>query len=258
MTAVAVYEGTVQHRRSTPVVRTTRWPVFMTALDVDALPGALDRLPLWSARRPAPVRFRRRDFLDGADTPLGDAVRELVAERLGRRPTGRVELLAHLRTFGWLFNPIAVYWCWTTDGSELDAVVLEVTNTPWHERHWYVLDARAAAGRTTTPKALHVSPFLGMDHDYRIRWAAPRDRVGLSIEVVAGGSTVFSASLAARRAPLTRRRALTLLVRYPLLTLRVSASIYAHAARLWLRGVRFVPHPRRRAEQERGAWSAAR
>ena len=256
MTAVAVYEGTVRHRRSTPTERTTHWPVFMTSIDVDALPAALDRVPFWSARRPAPVRFRRRDFFDGTDLPLGDGVRDLVAERLGRRPAGRVDLLAHLRTFGWLFNPIAVYWCWTADGSALDAVVLEVTNTPWRERHWYVFDARTAEGGASTPKALHVSPFLGMNHDYRVHWTEPGDHVGLAIEVVAGGTTVFAASLAARRAPLTGRRALILLLRYPFLTLRVSTSIYAHAARLWLRGVPFVPHPRRRRTEQQQQWCA--
>ena len=114
--AVAIYEGTVRHRRFTPTLREFAPKLFLAYLDVDALPGSLDRLPLWSARRPAPVRFRPRDFLDGTDRPLGAAVRDLVQARLGRRPTGPVHLLAQLRTFGWLFNPLADYYCWTPDG----------------------------------------------------------------------------------------------------------------------------------------------
>ena len=147
---VAIYEGTVRHRRFVPL-REFAPKLFLAYLDVDALPGSLDRLPLWSARRPAPVRFRRRDFLDGTDRPLGAAVRDLVQARLGRRPTGPVHLLAQLRTFGWLFNPLAVYYCWTADGRALDAVVLEVTNTPWGERHWYVLDARKRRDHARRP-----------------------------------------------------------------------------------------------------------
>ena len=105
MSAVAVYEGTARHRRFTPVVREFAPRLFLAYLDVDALPGSLDPLPGWSARRRAPVHFRRRDFFDGQAGPLGEAVRDLVEERLGRRPEGPIHLLANLRTFGWLFNP---------------------------------------------------------------------------------------------------------------------------------------------------------
>ena len=162
-------------------------------------------LPLWSARRPAPVRFRPRDFLDGTDRPLGDAVRDLVQARLGRRPTGPVHLLAQLRTFGWLFNPLAVYYCWTPDGRALDAIVLEVTNTPWGERHWYVLDAHGNMTTTTTAKAMHVSPFLPMDVDYRITWTVPDAELNLRIEVERDRTPVFDAELALRRTAVDRR-----------------------------------------------------
>ena len=131
------------------------------------------------------MHFRRRDFFDGRPGPLGDAVRDLVEERLGRRPDGPVYLLAHLRTFGWLFNPLAVYYCWSTDGHALDALVLEVTNTPWGERHWYVVDARVVTGAHVVSKALHVSPFLPMDVDYQLSWTAPRDTLRLDIAVAA-------------------------------------------------------------------------
>ena len=226
----------MRHRRFAPTLREFAPKLFLAYLDVDALPGSLDRLPLWSARRPAPVRFRPRDFLDGTDRPLGAAVRDLVQARLGRRPTGPVHLLAQLRTFGWLFNPLAVYYCWTPDGRALDAIVLEVTNTPWGQRHWYVLDAQSNMTTTTTAKAMHVSPFLPMDVDYRITWTVPDAELNLRIEVERDHTPVFDAELALRRTTIDRRRAVTVLARYPMLPLRVSAGIYAKAARLFAAG----------------------
>ena len=246
---IAIYEGTVRHRRFVPTFREFAPRLFLAYLDVDALPGSLDRLPLWSARRPAPLHFRPRDFLDGTDRPLGPAVRDLVQAQIGHRPTGPVHLLAQMRTFGWLFNPLAGYYCWAPDCRTLDAIVLEVTNTPWGERHWYVLDARDNVTTTTTAKAMHVSPFLPTDLDYRITWTVPDAELSLRIEVERDHTPIFDAELALRRATLSRGRAVTVLARYPMLPLRVSARIYAHAGRLFARGVPVHRHPSRRRER---------
>ncbi len=221
--------------------------LFLAYLDVDALPGSLDPLPAWSGRHRAPVRFRRGDFFDGRDGPLGNAVRDLVDQRLGRRPSGSIHLLAQLRTFGWLFNPLSVYYCWDAGGDTLDAVVLEVTNTPWGERHWYVLDARNGGESATTGKAMHVSPFLPMDVDYRVTWTTPGEALELDIQVVREGTTVFSAGLALRRKVLDRRSAATILVRYPLMPLRVSLAIYRKALSLFLARVPLYRHASRHA-----------
>jgi DUF1365 family protein len=239
----ALYEGVATHRRHTDPKRVFAPRLFMTMLDVDALPGALDPFPGWSGRRIAPIRFRNRDFLDGGDAPLGDGVRDLVEACLGRRPAGRVTLLAHLRTFGWLFNPIVVYYCWSADGDGLDAIVLEVTNTPWGERHWYALDARDWNRSTTVAKAMHVSPFLPMDVDYRVTWTAPGDDLRLRIDVARAGKHIFDADLRLHRIPLDRRRAVTMPLRHLLMPLRVSIGIYREAAKLALRRARFFPHP---------------
>ena len=246
--ADALYCGTVRHHRSTPIVNTFTHRVYFAYLDVDALPNSLDRLPLWSARRPAPIHYRRRDFFDGASKPLGDAVRDLVEERLGKRPTGRVCLLAQLRTFGWLFNPLAVYYCWRAGDGSLDAIVLEVTNTPWAERHHYVIDACAvdavsATLHTSQPKALHVSPFLPMNIDYAITWTVPGDTLSLRIEGRHGDHTSFFAELAVRRRPLNSRNGTAILATHPLMPMRVSASIYFHAMKLFGRGVPLHGHP---------------
>jgi uncharacterized protein len=249
MSAAAIYEGTAHHQRPAPHAREFAPRLFLAYLDVDALPASLDRLPGWSARHPAPVHFRREDFFDGAATPLGDGIRELVRERLGRRPTGPVFLLAHLRTFGWSFNPVAVYYCWEPDGRALDAVVLEVTNTPWGERHWYVFDARHHGTVQSTPKEMHVSPFLPMDVDYRVSWSVPGDRLDLDVAVQRGDTTLFAAGLRLKRTVLDRRTAATVLLRYPLLTLRVSLTIYRRALALFAGRVPLYRHPARTAQE---------
>src|SRR4029077_6925732 len=164
-----------------------------------ALPDALDAVPGWSARHRAPVQFRAEDFFTGDGRPLGDGIRDLVQQRLGRRPDGPVHLLAQLRTWGYVFNPLAVYYCWDRGGHGLDAVVLEVTNTPWRERHWYVFDARTGRASDTTPKTMYVSPFLPMDADYRVSWTTPGDGLALDIGVERDGTTIFAAGLSMRR-----------------------------------------------------------
>lgn len=249
MSTLAVYEGTARHRRLAPVVREFSPRLFLAYLDVDALPGSLDQLPGWSARHRTLVQFRRRDFFDGRPGSLGDAVRDLVEERLGRRPDGSVYLLAQLRTFGWLFNPLTVYYCWRANGRSLDALVLEVTNTPWGERHWYVIDARTDSGAQTVPKAMHVSPFLPMEVDYQVSWSAPGDTLHLDIAVTRNGQTMFSAGLALRRRVLDRRHALGVLLRYPALPLRVSLAIYRQAVALFLTRVPVYRHSPRPAQE---------
>lgn len=244
-TGTALYEGTLRHRRFGATPRSFTRRVSYTYLDLATVHQDLDRLPLWSARRPAPVRFRRRDYFDGSDRPLDEAVRDLVGERTGIRPAGAVGLLTQLRRSGWLFNPMSAYFCHSADGLRVESIVLEVTNTPWNERCWYVVtvDPDRPAGPWDFPKEMHVSPFLDMELTYRLRAEGPGDRLTLRLEDRRGEDLVFAVDLALRRARLDRRRAVLSAVRRPLATWQVSAAIYVHAARLWARRVPVHRHP---------------
>ena len=137
----AIYTGTVRHRRLKPAGHAFSYKVFMPYLDLDELPALLDRVPAWSARRPALARFRRSDFLGDARRPLKEAVYDRVEEVTGERPCGPVRLLANLRYFRLIINPISCYYCFAEDGETLRFLVAEVTNTPWGESHSYVLRA---------------------------------------------------------------------------------------------------------------------
>jgi DUF1365 family protein len=239
--ASAIYEGIVAHRRRTPVVHDFRMRLFLMYLDLGELSQALAGVP------PLVARFRRADYLGDPAQPLDEAVRELVQERLGLRPAGPVRMLAHLRYFGHCFNPVVFYWCFAPDGARVEAVVAEVTNTPWGERHAYV-----AAGRgnpvhvleSRHEKALHVSPFMQMGMEYRWRVSTPGERLAVAIETFdADQRPVFDAHLALRRRPLTQASLTRVLARHPAMTLRVLAGIYGHAVRLRLKGARWHPHP---------------
>jgi len=178
MTASALYEGWVRHRRHTPVEHSFKYRHSMVLLDLDELPGILDRHPLFSARRPALARFRREDHIGDPDLPLAGCVRGLVAERTGTRPEGPIRLLTTLRTMGHNFNPVSFFYCFAPADDGVEAVVAQVTNTPWGERHAYVLARRGeTVMRDTMDKAFHVSPFIGMDNRYDWRVTEPNGQL---------------------------------------------------------------------------------
>lgn len=242
----AIYEGTVRHRRVAERPHEFRYGVAMAYLDLDELEaGAVRGL---TRERPGLVRFRRADYLGDPRTGLADAVRELVAQRLGAAPQGPVRLLTHLRSYGHCFNPVSFYYCFAPGGERLEAIVAEVTNTPWGERHAYVLPRGAGAGDGAViggsfDKALHVSPFMGMDQRYEWRAPAPGPTLSVHIESRERGTRAFDATLNLRRRPLDRRTLVRTTVRYPAATQRMLVLIYAHAVALWLKGVRIKPHP---------------
>jgi DUF1365 family protein len=252
--ASCLYEGTVRHRREIQPRDEFRHPLFMVYLDLDELPGLFEGRALWSARGPAPAWFRRADHLGEARMPLKDAVCALVEQRTGTRPDGPVRLLTHLRYFGHCFNPVSFYYCFDASGEHVQATVAEVTNTPWGERHSYVMPVLQSADHGTTTllrgrfqKQLHVSPLLGMDLVYDWRQSLPGAQLFVHIESHRSGAKVFDATLSLRRREIDTQSLRSVLLRYPLLTLRIQARIYAHALRLRVRGARYFPHPERTA-----------
>jgi DUF1365 family protein len=260
LTASAIYEGWVRHRRFEPIEHSFRYRFFLAYLDLAELPGILDPFPLYSARRRAPARFRRADYLGDPARPLDECVRDVVAAAGAPRPAGPVRVLTGLRYLGHSFNPVSFYYCFDPTGRRVEDIVAEVENIPWGERHAYVLDRGAREGTVLADeleKKHHVSPLMGMDHTYTFRAGTPGERLQVHIEsrpreADAGGveapagvsvPKTFDATLSLQRRELSRPLMLGLLARYPAMSLQVVAKIYAQAARLKLKGARYHPHP---------------
>jgi DUF1365 family protein len=250
--ASCLYEGAVRHRRTGSVAEEFHHRLFMIYLDLDELPALFDASAFWSARRPALAWFRRADYLGEQEVPLKEAVLALVAQRTGTHPEGPVRLLTHLRYMGHCFNPVSFYYCFDASGERVAAVVAEVSNTPWGERHAYVMAASETLDRGTVQvlhmqfdKQLHVSPLMGMDRRYDWRLTVPSEQLLVHIESHPRSQEegAFDATLSLRRREIEARSLRRALVRYPLMTLQVQAHIYSHALRLRLRGGQWHRHP---------------
>jgi uncharacterized protein len=243
VTASALYVGTIRHRRVRDRATEFRHGLALAYVDLDELPSLLGGRLV--APGPGVVRFRRSDYLGRDTVALADSVRALVAERLGAAPTGPIRLLTQLRTLGHCFNPVSFYYCFD-ESERVQALVAEVTNTPWGDRHAYVIGAgteRIIQGGMD--KALHVSPFMEMDQRYEVRATEPAATLSVHISSHQEGERAFDATLALERRELTARTLAESTLRHPASTLRTLVLIYGHAVGLWLRRVPLVAHPGR-------------
>jgi DUF1365 family protein len=218
----------------------------MMYLDLDELDTVFDGRWLWSTRGPAAAWFRRADYLGDPEVDLATAVRDTAERLTGQRPAGPIRMLTHLRCLGYVLNPVTFYYCFGSDGTTIETILAEITNTPWSERHTYALTGDPGSvcdTRHRFAKAFHISPFMTMDHTYEWRFSEPEHRLFVHMENMRDGEKVFDASLLLHRQEITGASLARTLVRHPAMTLTVVAGIYWQAFRLWLKRTPYVEHP---------------
>ncbi|MEO7326160.1 MAG: DUF1365 domain-containing protein [Dokdonella sp.] len=250
--ASAIYEGRVRHRRHAPHAHAFSYRMYMLYIDLAELDQLFDRRWLWSQGRRNVAQFRRSDYFGDPAQSIDEAVRDRVARDTGQRPRGPVRLLTHLRYFGLSFNPVSFYYCYAEDGVTLEAILAEITNTPWKERHAYVLavDTAKRKGhclRWDFSKAFHVSPFVPMERDYAWCFSVPGENLCVHMDVInqtiEGSPRELDATLVLERHEFSSANLARVLFRYPFMTAKVIAAIHWQALRIYLRGNPVHHHP---------------
>jgi DUF1365 family protein len=260
--ASCLYEGMLRHRRFEPIEFGFRYPIRLLYLDLAELDDLFRESRLWSIERWAPARYRRSDHLGPPEEPLEVSVRRLVEARLGHAPDGPIRLLTSPSYFGLAFNPVSLHYCFEADGDTLGAIVAEITNTPWGERHCYVLDLAerdsdisdvALARHRETSKSFHVSPFMEMAMHYDWRVLTPGRSLTLSLRTELSSrppatnreyeAPYSQTDLVLNRCEFDKATLRKAFWRAPILSGQMLFRTYWQAFRLAWRRVPFVRHP---------------
>ncbi len=243
-----LYVGDVIHQRIRPRRHRLRYRVLSLLIDLDDIDRIAQRLRLFSRNRFNLYSFHDRDHGDGSDLPIRERIVAILSSAGIDVADGSIQVLCYPRVFGYVFNPLSVYFCHRRDGA-LAAILYEVSNT-FGDRHSYLIPVSETSGkvvRQSCAKRLYVSPFFAVDGHYRFRVVAPSatggKHVAVSIDYRDEEGTRLYASFRGERRTLTDQTLFLYAVRLPLLTLKVIGGIHWEALKLWLKGIPLVHRP---------------
>ena len=294
-----IYEGKVRHRRNVPTHHQFDFRTFMLMLDLDELSTVFSNRWLWSTKRMALARLRQSDRLKshGHLDSLRQRAEAILVESGINEQLSSVSLLTQVRYLGFEMNPVCFYYCFSNileekkadaegaakgdslesreQNEQIVAIIAEVNNTPWGEQHNYIVAAQHPSDQATPAqqslksppisKTFHVSPFLGMNMDYRMAFSVPGQKLGIKIEnhihhaALADSASeqigsnqnagkadekILDVTMLLERTPMTGRNLNWMLIKYPLISFKTFAGIYWQALRLYLKKVPFYPHPK--------------
>ena len=223
-----IHEGTVRHRRYGAKPHDFRMSLRMPCVNVDRLQEVCLLSRFWSSNQENLASWQSRDFGFDEHRAIGDEIRDRIQRVLGHSDISNVYLLAHPRYFGHQFNPVSFYFAHNAK-DELQAIVTEITNIPWGERHAYVHDCSNGQRSFDFSKQFHISPFLEMDHRHQWRFHLTNRHFVVHMENHSHGERKFDATFATSKKPLTADGLRRCLWGTPLATVRVEITEWLYA-----------------------------
>jgi DUF1365 family protein len=244
MLTSCLYKTRIFHRRRRPKSHRLQYGAFYLLLDLDELDRMHRRLKWFSYNSFNIFSFHDRDHGPGTNESLRAWIEHYLQQAGTDLEGGNIQILCLPRIFGYVFNPISVYYCYHRDG-QLKAVLYEVSNT-FGQRHSYLARLNDEPGdlhQHGCDKRFFVSPFLKVAGRYEFSMRRPTDELYLHIRQIDEDGPMLDAWIRGEKAHISDRSLCMCLIHYPLLTLKVIGGIHWEALKLWSKGFRLVKRP---------------
>ena len=237
----AICTGVVNHERFKPTQHAFEYGIAMMWLNLDEVNHLAHTVKGFSNTARAAFEFRRSDYLGDPTLPLKQAViarmNELNKAKVSL--TGDIFLLGQARHYGLYFSPVNFYFLRHKVSGQFTHMLAEVSNTPWNERHHYLVDLKE---QSDTEKAFHVSPFNPIDMTYKWHIGEPDETFTLIMDCFSAKKD-FSAGFKLNRLPMNSDTLGYVMRRTPSMTIKTVLGIYWQALKLWIKRTPVYSHP---------------
>ena len=236
-----IYTGTVFHRRFTPKDHRFSYKLFMLALDAEQMENKQGATGIFGFSPFKPLWFNQKDYIKGEPKKLSERIKDKVKQLNGMSDISSVLMLVQVRCFGIYFSPANFYFCYDQE-NECKQMLVEVSNTPWHETHYYLVDITK---NDVCEKEFQVSPFMDLNMRYHWRVKAPEIDNNVLIQIQNHNThgdkkIVFEAGLAMKPRRLNAKNIFKTWCCLPVMTLKIVLSIYLQALKILLKRIPFI------------------
>lgn len=248
----AILQGQVSHQRFDPIEHGFDYAFNLPCIQLDQIESFVSTSNILRLNRPGVFAFHRSDYHGSPDNSLDASVRDTIEKKCGQRPQGPICLVDMLRHFGYSFNPVCFYLCYSATGDTVEYILAEITNTPWRQKFSYVLTPLDNIGNNKHhiyefEKNFHISPFNSMNQSYRWEFTFDRNEIGIHMKNFENGRCLFKADYTAEFLPATEQHINNLFIKFPIASIRAISLIYFNAFKLWIKKSPFFEHPQHKA-----------
>ena len=228
-----IYSGYVTHRRFKPKKHFFSYKTFSLLIDLSEIENLTTKINFFSYNKFNILSFYDIDHGPRDGSSLKKWVKKILHNSNINIGSGKIKLLCYPRFFGYVFNPLSIFYCYK--GNSLKAIFYEVKNT-FNEQHTYIFKVKDNKIEQKCKKKFYVSPFMDMDTYYNFKLFSPNEKLSVSIKQTDKEDVVLTAVQTGTRKEFTFKQLIINFFKYPLMSIKIISAIHFEALLLWKKG----------------------